>query len=172
MFVVSVKSDLLKKILIFTVVTIFAVIGGIISVSDKKAATVGNFDNVPLNAETHTERKAFFSHFGWEIADEPIEVKETVIPSEFDQTYSDYNELQKNQGFNLEKYKNTRVKAWSYEILNYPGYENSNSTIRGNLLICDGKIIGGDICSIELGGFIHGFSNEETIKEDNSALPQ
>ena len=48
------------------------------------------------------------TYSGWEISDDPIEVKETVIPPEFDETYNKYNELQKTQNFNLEKYKNTR----------------------------------------------------------------
>ena len=172
MFVVSVKSDLIKKISVFAVVAIFAVIGGIVSISSNKTATVGNFDDISLKAETHAQRKAFFSTFGWEISDEPVEVKETVIPTEFDETYTEYNELQKSQGFNLEKYKNTRVKAWSYEILNYPGYSDSDGAIRGNLLICDGVVIGGDICSTELGGFMHGFCKEKDITEDSSSLPQ
>mgnify|MGYP003491729371 CR=1 FL=1 len=172
MFVVSVKSAFIKKIALFVLVAIFAVIGGIVSVSDNKTATVGNFTDVPLKAESHNDRKAFFTSFGWEISDEPVEVKETVIPEEFDETYAQYNELQKNQGFNLEKYKNTRVKAWSYEILNYPGYESSNGTIRGNLLVCDGRIIGGDICSVELGGFMHGFCKEKEITEDSPSLPR
>lgn len=172
MFVVSVKSDFIKKICVFAIVAIFAVIGGIVSVSSNKTATVGNFSDVSLKAESHDERKAFFARFGWEISDEPVEVKETVIPEEFDETYSEYNELQKSQGFNLEKYKNTRVKSWSYEILNYPGYESGSGTIRGNLLTCDGNIIGGDICSVELGGFMHGFCKDEEIREDSSSLPQ
>ncbi len=172
MFVVSVKSDFIKKICLFAAVAVFAVIGGVISVSNSETATVGNFSDVSLKAENHTERSAFFASFGWEISEEPIEVKETVIPAEFDETYNEYNELQKSQGFNLEKYKNTRVKSWSYEILNYPGYESGEGTVRGNLLVCDGKVIGGDICSVELGGFMHGFCKEESIKEDTSSLPQ
>lgn len=172
MFVVSVKSDFIKKCSIFAVAAVFAVIGGILSVSDKRTATVGNFNDVNLKAETHEEREAFFAFFGWEISDEPIEVKETVIPAEFDESYSKYNDIQKAQNFNLEKYKNTRVKSWSYEILNYPGYENSDGIIRGNLLVCNGLVIGGDICSIELGGFMHGFCREENVTEESSSLPQ
>ena len=95
------------------------------------------------------------------------------IPAEFDETYEKYNELQKQQNFNLEKYKNTRVKSWSYEILNYPGYEDGEGVIRGNLLTCNGTVIGGDVCSIELGGFMHGFCKpEQSVKEDSSYLPQ
>lgn len=160
MFVVSIKSNILKKISLSVLAFAIAVIGGTISVTTDKTATVGSFSDISLNAETHEERKVFLNHFGWEISEDPLEVKETVIPKEFNESYAKYNELQKKQNFNLEKYCGTRVKSWSYEILNYPGYENSNGIIRGNLLTCNGKIIGGDICSIELGGFMHGFSPE------------
>lgn len=174
MFVVSIKSDLIKKIALFTVVAIFAVIGGVLSVSTQETATVGSFKDVPLKAETHNDRADFFAFFGWEISADPVEVKETVIPAEFDETYEKYNELQKSQNFNLEKYKNARVKSWSYEILNYPGYENNEGVIRGNLLTCNGVVIGGDVCSIELGGFMHGFCKPEgeTTTADSSALPE
>ena len=53
---------------------------------------------------------------------------------------------------------------WSYDILNYPGYENTEGIIRGNILVYEGTVIGGDICSNELGGFMHTFSG---ITEDN-----
>ena len=171
MFVVSVKSDFIKKICIFSLVAVFAVIGGVLAVSDSKTTTVGNFSDIALDAGSHEEREAFFASFGWEISDEPVEVKETVIPAEFDEGYEKYNEIQKSQNFDLEKYKNTRVKSWSYEILNYPGYENSDGIIRGNLLTSDGVVIGGDVCSIELGGFMHGFCKPEAT-EESASLPQ
>ncbi len=160
MFIVSVKSTMIKKFAFSAFAVALAIIGGTISVMSERSVSVGSFSDVSLNAETNDERKAFFNHFGWEIAEDPLEVKETVIPTEFNESYKQYNELQKKQNFNLEKYCGTRVKSWSYEILNYPGYENSDGVIRGNLLTCNGKIIGGDICSIELGGFMHGFSPE------------
>ena len=37
-------------------------------------------------------------------------------------------------------------------------YENSDGLIRGNILVYDGIVVGGDICSVELGGFMHTFS--------------
>lgn len=170
MFVISVKSNIIKKVCFSVLVLSLVIIGGTISVMSNRTVTVGSFSNVSLKAETHEERKAFLNHFGWEISEEPLEVKETVIPKEFNESYTEYNELQKQQNFDLEKYKGTRVKFWSYEITNYPGYENADGTIRGNLLICNGKIIGGDVCSIELGGFMHGFSYKpaEKITEESS----
>ncbi len=173
MFVISLKSDIIKKLTLFTLVAVFAIIGGVVAVSSNEVATVGSFNDISLKASTHQERVDFFSQFGWKIADEPSEIKETVIPEEFDSTYEQYSTLQKDQGFNLEKYKGMRVKAWSYDILNYPGYENSDGVIKGNLLTYDGKIIGGDICSVELGGFMHGFCKpEQSVTEESSSLPQ
>lgn len=174
MFIISVKSKIIKKVAFSVFVSLLAVIGGVVSVMSDRTVTVGSFDEVSLKGETHEERKAFFQHFGWEIAEDPLEVKETVIPDEFSESYSKYNEIQKNQNFDLEKYKGVRVKSWSYEIINYPGYENSDGIIRGNLLTCNGKIIGGDVCSIELGGFMHGFAPKatENIIEDSSYLLQ
>lgn len=173
MFVVSVKSAVFKKTIVCLLVAAIIIIGGTVAVMSEKTATVGSFNDISLNGSTHEERENFFIQFGWEISDDPIEVKETVIPQEFDKSYQDYNELQKEQNFDLEEYKGVRVKAWSYEVLNYPGRENSEGKIRGNLLTCNGKVIGGDICSVELDGFMHGFSlPEQSIKEDSPFLPQ
>lgn len=173
MFVISVKSDIFKKLSVFALVCVFGIIGGIIAVSSNETATVGNFKDASIKGSTHQERADFFRQFGWEVSDEPLEIKETVIPEEFDETYEKYNSIQKEQNLDLEKYKGSRVKSWSYEVLNYPGYENSDGVIRGNLLTYNGKIIGGDICSVELGGFMHGFCKPESeATEGSSSLPQ
>lgn len=165
MFVVSVKSD---KILKFTVAFVLAAaltVGAVISVSKHKALPSSNIGGIVMKAETAAERVAFFSQFGWEIDEDPMEVKEVIIPEEFDETYTEYNEIQKAQDLDLEKYKGARVKMWSYEIKNYPGYENSSGVIRGNILVFQGVVIGGDVCSVELSGFMHGFDKPETTTE-------
>ena len=112
-----------------------------------------------MRASTADERVAFFSQFGYEISDDPLEVKEVVIPTEFDETYEKYNEIQKSQGLDLSKYKGKRVKMWSYAIKNYPGYETTDGTIRGNILVYEGVVVGGDISNIELDGFMRSFAS-------------
>ena len=157
MFVISMKSEKLKKYLIIAIVCTFTVIGGIISVStdSSPAAKVGGIN---MRASTSEERTAFFSQFGYIISSDPLEVKEVVIPAEFDETYEEYNSIQKSQGLDLSKYKGKRVKMWSYAIKNYPGYENADGTIRGNILVYEGVVVGGDISNIELDGFMRGFA--------------
>lgn len=158
MFVVSIKSEKLKKILAVCLVCVFAVIGGVVYVSMTEAVPASSIGGIVMKADTAEERIAFFSQFGWEISEDPVEVKEVIIPAEFDETYTEYNELQKTQGLDLEPFKGVRVKAWCYEIKNYPGYENADNLIHGNILVYDGVVIGGDVGSTELDGFMHGFS--------------
>lgn len=162
MFVVSVKRKELKYYAVAALICVFAVIGGIISVSSAATTPAAKVGGVNMRAGNAQERVAFFSQFGWEIGTDPLEVKEVVIPTEFDETYEEYNTLQKSQGLDLSKYKGKRAKFWSYEIKNYPGYENTDGVIRGNILVYDGIVIGGDVCSIELDGFMAGFMANES----------
>ena len=94
------------------------------------------------SARTADERLKFLAQFGWVVEPDPIDVREVVIPAEFDDVYNSYNEIQKTLGFNLEKYKGRRVKKWEYAVTNYPeGIRN----VKATLLIMDGTVIGGDI---------------------------
>lgn len=153
MFVYSIKSKHVKValLLLFVVVTVISLF-----ILSRDSAQAGKGDNVTLKASTHEERMAFLSQYGWEIDEEPVEVREVIIPEEFDDTYTAYNEIQKNQGFDLTVYAGMRVKRWSYTVKNYTGYENKQC-IHANILVYEGIVVGGDICSVELDGFMHGF---------------
>ena len=76
------------------------------------------------------------------------------IPKEFDDVFTNYNAIQKTQGCNLEKYAGKRCKRYTYVVTNYPGQTDN---VRANILVYKDKVIGGDVCSLELGGFMHGF---------------
>lgn len=157
MFFVSVKSSTLKTIAVIAAVAVLATIGGVYAVSKNRSAPVSKLNGVVFKAGTAEERLSFLSQFGWEVDEEPAEVKEIIIPQEFDDVYNQYNIIQKQQNLDLERYKGARVKCWSYNVKNYPGYENSEGVIRANMLIFDGVVIGGDISSTELSGFMHTF---------------
>lgn len=158
MFVVSVKRKEIKYYAVAAFICLFAVIGGIISVSSTASAPAAKVGGMNMRASNAEERIAFFSQFGWEISTDPLEVKEVVLPDEFDETYEEYNALQKSQGLDLTKYKGKRAKFWSYEIKNYPGYENTDGIIHGNILVYEGIVIAADVCSTELDGFMKGIS--------------
>ena len=101
--------------------------------------------------------RAFLSQFGWDIEEDPVEVAEVIIPAEFDRGYEKYNEIQKAQNLDLTPYAGKRAKRWTYNIKNYPGYEGDSGTVQANILVYEGAVIGGDICSTELDGFMQGF---------------
>lgn len=109
------------------------------------------------DAKTNEQRVEFLTSFEWEIEQEADEIVDVKIPEEFDDVYENYNALQKRQGCDLKKYAGKRCKRYTYIVTNYPGKPEN---IRANLLVVNGKLVGGDICSIELEGFIHGFRKE------------
>ena len=86
-----------------------------------------------------------------------------MIPQEFDETYEQYNQLQKEQGFDLERFKGQRVKVYTYQILNYPDHPDN---ILAHLLICDWKVVGGDVCSTQLDGFMQGLDQPQFSQDD------
>ncbi len=109
-----------------------------------------NYDKI----KTEEDRVGFLSQFGWSVKGAPIEVAEITVPSEFDKIFTGYNEIQKRQGLDLSKYKNKTVTRYTYEISNYDGAEGK---VYANILVYRNKVIGGDICSADANGFIHGF---------------
>lgn len=99
----------------------------------------------------------FLSQFGWQVEDAPTEEVKVTLPDEFDKIFTAYNEMQRRQGLNLSKYKRKDVTRYTYEVTNYDGYSGK---VYANVLVYRGRVIGGDICSADTAGFIHGFEKE------------
>lgn len=154
MFVYSIKSSKIKlAALIFVIAA--AVLALIFLTRGEKTPVKGGA--IRVSAANAAERLAFLSQFGWEVTEDPVEVSEVIIPAEFDETYEKYNDIQKAQNMDLGPSAGKRVKRWTYDVKNYPGFENKPGVVQANLLIEDGIVVGGDICSLELGGFLQGF---------------
>ena len=96
-------------------------------------------------------REEYIARLGWEIEIGSLTEKEIMIPSEFNEVYENYNSLQKEQGFDLSDYRGKKARLYTYNVTNYPN-EPQNVVI--NLIVLDGKVIGGDVCSLELDGFM------------------
>ena len=79
-----------------------------------------------------------------------------TIPREFDKVFAAYNEMQRGQGLDLSTYSGKTVERYTYTVTNYENYEG---TVLANLLIYRGRVIGGDICSADTAGFVHGFNH-------------
>lgn len=164
MFVLSITSKTVKYISAVLVLVLFAGICTAVSRVQLKKLNVqmveSKSDTINYKAGNNKERLSFISQFGWEVESEPDEVSEIIIPQEFDDVYNNYNEIQLQQKCDLRDYCGKRVKRWTYIIKNYPGYTETDTCVRINLLIYDGMVIGGDVSSTELSGFMHTFQKE------------
>ncbi len=84
-------------------------------------------------------------------------IKEITIPAEFSDIYENYNRLQKEQGFDLSSYKGKSAVCYSFAVTDYINEAGEpENFVRATVLVCDGKIIGGDISSTRLDGFMKG----------------
>ncbi|MBO5495281.1 MAG: DUF4830 domain-containing protein [Eubacterium sp.] len=111
----------------------------------------------PISASTDEDRREYLESYGWELAAE-YEEKELTIPEKWNKVYSDYNKIQQSQGFDLTDYKGKSVRLFTYEITNY---EDESVGIVADMLVCDGVLIGGDICNTSAeNGFLVGFNGE------------
>lgn len=118
--------------------------------ADSEAQTI-SYDKI----KTNEDRMAFLGQFGWEVDATPVESTTVTIPAEFDKVFASYNELQRRQGLDLSGYASRTVERYTYTVTNYDGFDG---TVLANLLVYRGRVIGGDICSADTNGFIHGFS--------------
>ena len=109
----------------------------------------------PASPKGIKTNEAYLESYGWQVSPEAVSVEELLIPEEFDETYDQYLALQASQGFDLTKYKGKRVKRYTYEITNYPTGETG---IQAGLLIYKNTVIGGEVLSSQLGGFIQGLT--------------
>lgn len=84
-----------------------------------------------------TEIVAFLEEKGY--TPTKISEKEIIIPTVWNETFENYNLLQKEQGFDLHNMRGKTVMKYSFS--------SGNSEI--TLLISDGVLIGGDVFSYE-----------------------
>ena len=94
----------------------------------------------------HPGYSYILKNMGYSPSSEPVEIIELIIPEEWGAVYENYNELQKQGGFDLSAYKGQTCTRYTYDI--------PDLFARGNVLVVDGEIIGGDICSITLDGIM------------------
>lgn len=163
MFIVSFKTSR-KKVLVWAcaLLALVTLVIVLFCVTKRPAtATMAN-GSYSLKAASEQDRVAFFKQFGWEVTAEPLEVSEVTIPQTFNAVYETYNKIQKEQGLDLSKYAGKICKQWVYEIKNYP---SQSASVRATLLVYNNEVVGGDISSSALDGFICGFAGQKDASD-------
>ncbi len=167
MFIYSFRAATLKLlgILSVTLVALVAIIafvpvyaegdGGTV---DADAAVVGKSEYSYDKIKDTGAVVDFLSQFGWTVKGNEVEVETVTIPSEFDKVFASYNEIQRAQGLDLSKFKKKELTRYTLEVTNYADYEGK---VYANVLVWRNRVVGGDICSADAEGFVHGFEKED-----------
>ena len=168
MFVLSFKHSRKRLILALAVLLVaVTVVVALAAVHGAEPTAVSGGKKYSLSAEDNEKRAAFFGQFGWQAKSEPVGTGEVAIPEKFDDVYTKYNNIQKEQGLDLQPYAGKTCQKWVYEITNYPGQK----TMRGTLLVYGGRVVGGDLSTPALDGFMTGFDGQKASKDYSANEP-
>ncbi len=149
MFVCTLKFD--RKKAIFIIVMAALILIGLIMLAGIDR------DKVPTEissekADSESSRVKYLSALGWQVETPAISEEDILIPKQFSEVFEKYNALQLSQGFDLSKYAGKDVKLYTYRVLNH----ESTDTVLAELYVYKGEVIGGDIHSSALDGFMCG----------------
>ena len=158
MFIYSMHANTIKffAVICLALTALIALIAFVPTyVSNEGVVQVGvdatyNYEKIKNNED----RVNFLKQFGWEVEAQPINEQQVTIPKEFDKVFAAYNEIQRKQGLDLASFKKKNVMRYTYTVTNYPDYEGE---VYVNILVYRNTVIGGDVCSADVNGFIHGF---------------
>lgn len=164
MFVKTVRVKKLNPIAVILVLAVVLILIAIWVLDFGKSGLKDKYQ-LPENAN----RVSFLQGLGWEVSEVELNCKVVKVPSTFNEVYLAYNKLQRQQGFDLGDYKGKTVEIYTYEVYNYP---DKPQNIVVHLVIFEGKLIGGDVCSTEMNGFMHGLMpvDKEGLKNNASSI--
>ncbi len=86
----------------------------------------------------------------WDFDKKPLEKVIITLPAKFDDVFTAYNKLQREAGFNLEDYAGKPVTRYTFTINNFFDIAG----VRANVLVYSGKVIGGDLMTVAIDGFM------------------
>ncbi len=101
---------------------------------------------------------SYVTSLGYSADGDVWESREVVIPRVFDKVYTEYNDMQKECGFDLSKYKGKTVSLHTLGIRDYD--ENNKDGVLCDVLVYKKKIIGGAVYTADVDGFMHGLKQK------------
>lgn len=104
------------------------------------------------------KRIEFISKFGWIVDEKSVIIENVKINSEFSPALTDYSNMLKKAGYNLENYKGKMLKKYTYRVKNHI---DKYAVI--NIFVYRGKIAFADVVIPRLDGYMHNI-NEEKYK--------
>lgn len=166
MFVCTVKASSIKffTAILFSAAVLVGIVAllPVIDPSGEVAVAAVDYKGV----DTVEDQLSFLRELGHDPDPNPVYAGEVVIPEVFDSVYETYNQLQKAQGLNLEKYKGKTVQRYTYALT--PASDESAAGEQSDgpvgevryvtLLIYKSRVIGGDITTTGPNGKVEGWN--------------
>lgn len=118
-----------------------------------------NYEDQKYTALNSADVETFIESYGWQIEKSSGTVEKIVIPPKFNEAYKAYSSLMESDNFKLTHYMGKEAERFKYEIKNYPGIEKD---IYAVIIVCDKKIIAGNVECDGNNGFIDSLSFPET----------
>ena len=161
MFIYSFRATSLKLlgIICVTLAALIAIIAFVPVYAEGNTSNTATSGEVAVDysydkVKSATDAMNFLSQFGWTVNGATVETVKVTIPKEFDKVFTSYNEIQRAQGLDLSKYKKKELTRYTFEVTNYKDYDGK---VYANVLVYRNRVVGGDICSADVSGFVHGF---------------
>ena len=157
MLIWTLKFD--RKKAAFWVVMAALVIVGIVLLLGARAGAASAAAGPKSSAAVKSEkaRVAYLADCGWKVESPAMKTETVLIPSSFSPVFEEYNALQKQQGFDLSRYAGKEVTLYTYRVIDSKLGDN----VFAMLYVSDGTVIGGDVHSAALDGFMCGIRQEK-----------
>ena len=98
-------------------------------------------------------REKYLASYGWEIDPDSEEERNVLLPKSFEGAVGEYADMQTRQGYDFASYAGLECRQYTYTVTNYEG---CGGTVYATLYIKGTRVIGGDIHSAAIDGFMHG----------------
>lgn len=157
MLIWTMKFD--KKKAAFWVIMAALVIIGIIlllGARDHGASTNTAGTKAGSAVKTEKARVAYLADCGWSVETPALKEETVLIPKQFNAVFETYNALQKQQGFDLTRYAGKEVKLFTYKVVD----SNLGENVIATLYVSGGNVVGGDVHSTALDGFMCGLKEK------------
>ena len=140
MFVFTFNKQGIKKVLVVAAcLALLAVSAYTVSTAISNAKTKSANASSDIKVATTTDMQVFLAGYGVEIDVETGKVEQGKVPRKFDESFTAFNSVIVQGGFDLAKYKNKKIEKWSFEA---PSHNNADKKAYAVVLVYKQKVIG------------------------------
>ena len=146
-----------KKAAFWVVMAALVIIGIILLLGTRSHAALSGAGAKQEAVKSEKARVAYLASCGWTVESPAMKEETVLIPKSFSPVFEEYNELQKQQGFDLSRYCGKEVNLYTYKVQDSKVGEN----VLASLYVYNGSVVGGDVHSTALDGFMCGLKQQK-----------